>query len=275
MSPFPSGAGVGGLKLPSLDLPGRDLLVVPVWRRAVSLATPFLLPIAYFVCAGNGLWIASIGCTMLLTFVTYGSISHDLVHRTLRLPAVLNESLLCAIELIAFRSGHAYRITHLNHHKRFPALDDLEGAAARMSWWRALLDGVTLQPRLWIFAFRCGRDRSRIVGEAIAVLLLVVAAIAAVHWTIAPVIYAALMILGSWLFPYITSFIPHDPKGESELARTRLFRGRLLSIIALEHLYHLEHHLYPQVPHHNWPELGRRLDPYFASVRLRALRLFF
>jgi beta-carotene hydroxylase len=68
---------------------------------------------------------------------------------------------------------------------------------------------------------------------------------------------------------------PHDPKGETELTHTRLFRGRILSILALEHLYHLEHHLYPQVPHHNWPELARRLDPYFARVGLRPLRLFF
>jgi beta-carotene hydroxylase len=275
LNPFPSSAAVGGLKLPSLDLLGRDLLVVPAWRRAASLVTPFLLAIAFFVCAGNRFWTASIGCTTLLTFVTYGSMSHDLVHRTLRLPAVLNEGLLCAIELIAFRCGHAYRITHLNHHKRFPAVDDLEGAAAHMTWWRALLDGITLQPRLWIFAFRCGRDRAWTVSEAIAVLVLVVAAIAAIHWTIAPVIYAALMVLGSWLFPFITSFIPHDPKGESDLTRTRLFRGRVLSIIALEHLYHLEHHLYPQVPHHNWPELGRRLDPHLSSVGLRPLRLFF
>jgi beta-carotene hydroxylase len=275
MNPFPSETGVGGLKLPSLDVLGRDLLMVPAWRRAVSLAIPFLLAIAFFFCARNGLWIAAIGCTMLLTFVSYGSISHDLVHRTLRLPAVLNETLLFAIELIAFRCGHAYRITHLNHHKRFLAPDDLEGAAARMTWWRAILDGVTLQPRLWIYAFRSGRERSWILSEAIAVLLLVITAIAAIHWTIAPVIYAALMVLGSWLFPLMTSFIPHDPKGESEMMRTRLFRGRVLSIIALEHLYHLEHHLYPQVPHHNWRELGRRLDPYFASVGLRPLRLFF
>ena len=251
MSPFHPGAARGGLTVPSLDHLGRDLLVVPAWRRTLSLATPFLLAIAFFVCAGNGLWTVAIGCTMLLTFVTYGSISHDLVHRTLRLPAVLNEGLLCAIELIAFRSGHAYRITHLYHHKRFPAADDLEGAAARMTWRRALVDGITLQPRLWMFAFRCGRERAWIVSEAIAVLLLVVGAIAAIHWTIAPVIYAALMILGSWLFPFITAFIPHDPEGETELTGRRLVRGPVLSIIALEHLYHLEHHLYPQVPHHN------------------------
>jgi beta-carotene hydroxylase len=261
--------------LPSLDVLGRDLLVVPVWRRAMSLATPFLLALAFFLCAANGWWIGSIGCTMLLTFVTYGSISHDLVHRTLRLPSALNEGLLCAIELIAFRCGHAYRATHLNHHTRFPAEDDLEGAAAGMTWWRALLDGVTLQPRLWMFAFRRGRDRAWIVTEAVAILLLLAASIVALKWSIAPAVYATLMILGSWLFPFMTSFIPHDPHGETALTRTRLFRGRILSIVALEHLYHLEHHLYPQVPHHNWPELGRRLDPYFASIGLRPLRLLF
>jgi beta-carotene hydroxylase len=104
---------------------------------------------------------------------------------------------------------------------------------------------------------------------------LLVASLAAIPWTVAPVTYATLMILGSWLFPLITSFIPHDPKGETALTQTRLFRGRILSILALEHLYHLEHHLYPQVPHHNWPELGRRLDPYFARAGLTPLRLFF
>jgi beta-carotene hydroxylase len=265
----------GAVDLPSLNTLGRDLLAVHTWRRAASLATPFLLTAAFFLFAANGLWLASLVCTMLLTFFTYGSISHDLVHRTLRLPHLLNEVLLCAIELMAFRSGHAYRFAHLNHHARFPAADDLEGAAAGMTWSRALLDGVTLQPRLLLFAFRRGRERSWIVGEAFAVLVLLVGSFTAIPWTIAPVMYAALMILGSWLFPLITSYIPHDPEGETALTQTRLFRGRMLSIVALEHLYHLEHHLYPQVPHHNWPELGRRLDPYFARAGVQPLRLFF
>jgi beta-carotene hydroxylase len=82
------------LGFPTLDTLGRDLLVVTKWRRAVSLATPFLLTTAFFVFAANGVWIASLVCTMLLTFLTYGSISHDLVHRTLRLPGASNEALL-------------------------------------------------------------------------------------------------------------------------------------------------------------------------------------
>jgi beta-carotene hydroxylase len=261
--------------LPTLNVPGRDLLTVQAWRRAVCLTTPFLLTVAFFVFGACHLWIGSIVCTVLLTFLTYGSISHDLVHGTLRLPRAVNESLLCIIEVISFRSGHAYRVVHLNHHAHFPATDDLEGAAAGMTWWRALLDGVTLQMRLWVFEFRHGRDRTWIIGEGIAGVSLLVLSLVAIPWTIAPAIYAVLMILGSWLFPFITSFIPHDPKGATEITRTRLFRCRVLSVVAFEHSYHLEHHLYPLVPQHNWRELARRLDPHFARAGLRPLRLWF
>ena len=66
---------------------------------------------------------------MYLSFVTYGSISHDLVHRTMGLPRWVNEFFLTIIELLAFRSGHAYRLAHLHHHARFPHEDDIEGAA--------------------------------------------------------------------------------------------------------------------------------------------------
>src|SRR6187402_3717080 len=110
----------GAVEFPSLEGLGRDLLVVAWWRRALSLAAPFALAMGYFVCAVNHQWAAAIASTMLLTFLTYGSISHDLVHRTLRLPHRVNEALLCAIELLSFRSGHAYRVAHLNHHAHFP-----------------------------------------------------------------------------------------------------------------------------------------------------------
>ena len=88
-------------------------------------------------------------------------------------------------------------------------------------------------------------------------------------------IYAALMILGSWPIPLLTSYVPHDPNGRDELSQTRAFRGAVASVLALEHLYHLEHHLYPSVPHQNWPKLARRLDPYLEKAGVKPVKLWF
>ncbi|MGZ8833595.1 MAG: hypothetical protein ACXW19_10435 [Thermoanaerobaculia bacterium] len=90
------------------------MVEVPSWRRGLSLLTPFALCAAFFAGAANELWLVALFCTMALSFVTYGSISHDLVHRNLRLPRLTNDVLLCAIELLTLRSGHAYQFTHLS-----------------------------------------------------------------------------------------------------------------------------------------------------------------
>ncbi len=266
----------GNDELPSLEELGKDLVMLPVWRLAYSIVLPFVLVAGFFMLAAHGLWIGALACPVILSFITYGSISHDLVHRTLGLPRWLNEPLLCAIELITFRSGHAYRFTHLHHHAHFPAVDDVEARAARMPLPGALIDGVTLQPRLWFLARReAKRERGWIVSEGFAVILLLAGSIALIPVTPLPAIYAVLMIAGSWVFPLVTVFIPHNPSGTSELTQTTLFRGRVLSIIAAGHLYHLEHHLYPQVPHHHWPKLARRLDPYFDRLGIKPVKLFF
>ena len=252
------------------------MLTVSRARATISLAIPFVLAALFFVFAAKQLWLPALACPVLLSFFTYGSVSHDLVHRTLRLPRWLNETLLCLIELLGFRSGHAYRLTHLHHHAHYPADDDIEASPGRLPRLRALFAGITLQPRLYFWALRKpSAQRAWIIAEGMAILTLLAASVAALPWTPFPAIYAALMIAGSWIFPIVTVLIPHNPRGEDALAQTRLFRGKVLSILALEHLYHLEHHLYPQVPHHNWPALARRLDPYFEERGIKPIKLLF
>jgi beta-carotene hydroxylase len=174
---------------------------------------------------------------------------------------------LTLIELLALRSGHAYRAAHLNHHARYPHEDDVEGAAARMSLGRTLLEGVIFQPKICLWALKHMKTERRVIAaEIVAVMFLIALAVALAPATKILLIYVVLMIAGSWTIPLVTSYIPHDASGLNELTQTRLFRGRMASLVALEHLYHLEHHLYPEVPHHHWPELARRLDPFFARV---------
>ncbi|WP_020475735.1 fatty acid desaturase family protein [Zavarzinella formosa] len=261
--------------VPPLRLLGADLLHVSLLRRLFSLMVPFACAGAYFVFAINDWWPAAVLSLMALSFFTYSSTSHDLVHRSLGMPGRMNEVMLCVIELLALRSGHAYRAIHLNHHARFPEPDDIEGAAARMSWLGAIRDGLTLQYRAWWWAVRRGgRDRAWMIGEALACLSLVIASALLAPVTPVFLIYAALMIAGSWLIPLATSYIPHDPDGHDELTQTRAYRGLIASAIAFRHLYHLEHHLYPAVPHQNWPKLAKRLDPYLHEAGVVARRFW-
>ena len=247
---------------PLADL-GLDLLRITPFQRAATLAAPFACLAAYVALAHARVWSLAILCLVYLSFVTYGSISHDLVHRTLGVKRWRNEFFLFAVELLAFRSGHAYRLAHLHHHARFPHDDDIEGAAAKMSLLRTLAEGVIFQPRIMLWALaRHGRTHRVVVGESVAAITLLAGCFAACRWTPIFAAYAVLMVMGSWAIPLATSHLPHNAEGRSALTQTRLFRGRVASIIALEHLYHLEHHLYPQrAP----PQLAR-VGPPAGSV---------
>ena len=262
--------------LPSLADLGLDLLRITPFQRLSTLLIPFACVGLYVAFASLRLWPPAVLALMYLSFATYGSISHDLVHRTLGLPRRANEFFLTVIELLAFRSGHAYRLAHLHHHARFPHDDDIEGAAARMSFFRTLFEGMIFQPRIMIWAAaKHGRAHPIVFVETALVLCLLAACFASIPLTPIFAVYATLMIMGSWVIPLVTSYVPHNPDGRTTLTQTRLFRGRVASIIAMEHLYHLEHHLYPAVPHHNWPKLARRLDPYFKSVGIDPVVLGF
>ena len=264
-------------RLPTLGELSRDLLDVGRWRVALSLAAPFVIAIAYFAVAFAGWWPVAVGCTVALSFVTYGSISHDLVHRSLRLSKRWNEFFLTAIELLMLRSGRAYRLAHLNHHARYPeARDDPEAAAAHGGLWRALASGPTFFLRLWWWALRrypAHRPRLVLEGAIIACLGAIAIIVAMCGWSVIPLVYAGLVYLGTWIVPLATAYIPHAPNGDSELSQTRRFRGPLSRFVALDHLYHLEHHLYPGVPHHRWRELARRLDPHLDAADVPSVRL--
>ncbi|HEV8293121.1 MAG TPA: fatty acid desaturase [Tepidisphaeraceae bacterium] len=261
---------------PALNELGLELLRINHFQRVMAVILPFALVVIYITFAHLRWWPAAVLTLMYLSFVTYGSISHDLVHRTLGLPRGLNDFFLSAIELMAFRSGHAYRLAHLHHHARFPHDDDIEGEASKMSLGRTLAEGVIFQPRIMIWAAkRHHREHPIVVVEIALVLAWLIFCFATIRLTPIFAVYAGLMIMGSWIIPLITSYLPHNPEGRTALSQTRLFRGKVASIIAMEHLYHLEHHLYPAVPHHNWAKLARRLDPYFKEAGVEAVVLWF
>ena len=261
------------MRQPKLSEVGLDLLGLTRWQRARAIAWPLVSFAAFWVLAVMGQWVGAVFSLIVLSFVTYGSSSHDLVHGSLGINRVANDILLAIIELLCLRSGHAYQYAHLNHHAKFPHEDDVEAQAARMSFLGAVLHGVVFQFRIYAWALRTTHgQRNWIIAEGIGVAALVLGALTALPWTTVPAVYVALMIAGSWAIPLATSYLPHDAKASDALHQTRLFRGAFFRLVALDHLYHLEHHLYPAVPHQNWPRLAKRLDPWFEAAGILPAR---
>lgn len=262
---------------PTLHALGPNLLRISPARRAAALASPFVCFAAFFVLAAAGLHVSAVLAVIVLSFVTYGSVSHDLVHANLGLSPAVNRRFLSVMELLMLRSGSVYRIVHLNHHAKFPDPDDdPEGAAARFGLARTLWDGVTFQFKLGRWAWkRAGpADRRRMRLEWVGIFILLGASVVALPFTRIPLAYCGLVYAGSWIIPLVTSYFVHRPEESHVLRQTRLFRGRFYSLVALDHLYHLEHHLYPQVPHQNWKALASRLDPHFEMAGVEAQRVF-
>lgn len=210
-----------------------------------------------------------------LSFATYGSCCHDLVHANFGMARNACHLWLSFIEILLMRSGTTYRITHLNHHHFYPDFHkDPEGRASYYSFFRALLEGPIFHPKLILWTLKNSNNKTRywVFIELVLICLFWLLGIFTFKHFPALLIYQVLITLGSWIIPLITSYLVHSPLQINPIKQTKIFRGRLLRIIALDHLYHLEHHLYPQIPHCRWFQLATILNPYFEAEQLTTVR---
>ncbi|MGA2230434.1 MAG: fatty acid desaturase [Tepidisphaeraceae bacterium] len=254
--------------LPPLDALGRDLLTTTPWQRRVALARPLLGVAAYGLASLLRLWWLE-PLIVFGIFVAVVTVTHDIAHGSLDLGRKQTEWALFVMGALLLESGHAYRLTHRQHHRVFPGPDDPEGDPARMSLLLAILWGPAFLPRPWFWAYRRAPSagaRRWLLAEAFTAIVIPVVAIALRHQCPALLHYCALVIVGSWVYPLLTVHLPHHHYGPTPLTQTSTLRGRIIPAIFLELTYHLEHHLYPQVPAHQLPELSRRLEPLFRSA---------
>ncbi len=256
-------------ELPRLSTLGCDLLATTTSQRRLALARPFIGLAAYSLAAFADLWWLT-PFLVFLIFVAVVTVAHDVVHGSLGLTKQQTEWALFAFGAVLLESGHAYRLTHLQHHRVFPGDDDPEGDPARMPLWIAVLHGPTFLPRLWWWAFRRARDesaeRSWLIAEAAWAVAVPIAGVLLWRTTPAVFVYATLAIVGSWSYSLLTVHLPHRHYGDTPLTQTHTLRGRIVPALFLELTYHLEHHLYPQVPSHHLPKLSQRLAPVFTEA---------
>lgn len=251
-------------RLPLLCELGNDLVHTTAWQRRTALARPFLLLAVFAILPVLGWWWLA-PLVVFLIFVAVVTVTHDVVHGSLGLTPRQTEFWLFALGVLLLESGHAYRLTHHQHHRIFPGPDDPEGDPARMSFWQSVWWGPCFLPRLWCWAWRRSEaqrsQRRWLLLEALWAGGMILLAVALSPLTVAPLMYVALAVVGSWVYPLLTVHLPHHGYGETALSQTGTLRGVIIPRLFLELTYHLEHHLYPQVPSHHLAELSRRLEP--------------
>jgi fatty acid desaturase len=260
------------MKQPTLAELGADLLATTRLQRLVALSRPCAGVLAFAVLAWLHWWWLT-PLAVFGVFVAVVTVTHDVVHRTIGLPDRATDWALFAMGLVLLESGHAYQATHAQHHRLFPHPDDPEGYPASLSMIGAICYGPVFLARLWWWSYRRGRDRRWLLAEAAAPIAALIGGVLA--WPRAPgvLVYAVMAITGSWVYPLLTVYLPHHDYGHTPLTQTRTLRGRVIPAIFLELTYHLEHHLYPQVPSHQLPELARRLEGYLVANDVRPVRV--
>ena len=262
--------------MPSLEALDRNLLMTTRSQRRLALARPFLGVAAYALAAYAGQWWLT-PILVFLVFVSVVTVTHDVVHGSLGLSQRQTDWALFALGAVLLESGHAYRATHLRHHRVFPGPDDPEGDPARMSLLKTILWGPMFLPRLWLWSYARSRPggamRRWLVVEAVWALAVPIAGLWLLPRSPAVLVFSALAIVGSWVYPLLTVHLPHRDYGDTPLSQTHTLRGRIIPALFLELTYHLEHHLYPEVPSHNLPALSRRLDPLLRDAGVRPRRV--
>jgi len=265
---------VASVRPPSLRRLGLDLLTSTASHRAIAVVRPVIWFAVYVFTARSNL-ILLLPFAMFMLFVSLVTITHDLVHGSLGFGRRTTEIALALTGAVLLESGHAYRYTHLHHHRTFPDEHDPEGSPARATLFEALVSGPLFLSKLWWFAWseRSGNrhERAWLLAEALTAILVPVFAF--MTWSTGLLTYCALAILASWTYPLLAVHLPHRASGPGPLEHTRTVRGRIIPKLLLELTYHLEHHLYPQVPSHHLAELARRLDPWLAANGVRPVRL--
>ena len=230
-----------------LDTPTADrrlrlvLLGRPIVGVALSVAT---------IAAG---WWLLVPVVLWFHYGSAASAVHHLIHGGLGLGPRARHAWLTFLGLLILESGHAWQATHLVHHRDGTDLPDPEGYLEYLRWRELPLGALRWRFRMAAWGWRHGRRRQRITAEIGAIAGATVAAVVLVPVTVLPLVYVALMQLGTFLFAVVLAKGPHTNFGRPVRTPLVLVRSRVIGLVLFHHHLHLEHHAYPKVP---LPRLG-------------------
>lgn len=252
-------ASNGDVAMLAQQVAWRDLVALTPAETIRELLLPLPWLLGSIAAAQFGLYVVA-GPLSFVFFLVGLRVVHGACHAAIGLPRRATRLVLAACSLLMLGSMHAVRWNHLRHHRRCLQPDDIEAMGARRSAWGAILLG----PRFPLHLHRAAlagantRERRWICGE-LGANLAVLGLVVGLFPYYGLLYHLAAMAIGQCLTAFFAVWtVHHDCAGAAAAART--VRGRLRSRATFNMFFHLEHHLFPQVPTAHLPALARRLD---------------
>lgn len=243
----------------------------------VILPYPFLLLSWWF--ASQSWYVLACGASYLFFAAAFRQ-AHDGYHHSLGTGKRTTTGILLLLSVLLITSLHSIRATHMEHHRNPLGDSDIEGSLAKVSWWQAMLGGVTYRLSIYRQGLRLSSRRNqRIAYLEFGLIALVIAtalvlsvfpiAVPAIAMSVQVLMYHILtMMLANASVGIIAVWGVHHDCDET-VARTE--RNLLVNFLTFNLLYHVEHHLFPAVPSNHLPQLSKRLDaevPHLTEARV-------
>lgn len=243
----------------------------------VILPYPFLLLLWWF--ASQSWYVLACGASYLFFAAAFRQ-AHDGYHHSLGTGKRTTTGILLLLSVLLITSLHSIRATHMEHHRNPLGDSDIEGSLAKVSWWQAMLGGVTYRLSIYRQGLRLSSRRNqRIAYLEFGLIALVIAT--ALVLSVFPIAVPAIAMSAQVLMYHILTMmlanasvgiiavwgVHHDC--DETVARTE--RNLLVNFLTFNLLYHVEHHLFPAVPSNHLPQLAKRLDaevPHLTEARV-------
>jgi len=237
----------------------RDLVVLTPAEvaRELVLRLPWLA--ISLGAAACGLYPVALAFSFVF-FLAGLRIVHGACHYAIGLPRRATEIVLFVLSLVMLGSMHAVQWNHLRHHRHCLATDDIEAMGARGSAWRAILLGPLFPLRLHRAALAGAPRRARrwMLAELVGNLA-VVGLVAGVLPERVLLYHLSAMAVGQCLTALFAVWTVHHDCADA-VPPARTIRHPIRRIVTFNMFFHMEHHLFPQIPTAHLPVLARRLD---------------
>ena len=208
-----------------------------------------------------------------LMFNAFVLLMHEGMHGILVGRTSVNRWVSVALGATFFMSFTSYRVLHQHHHRylgdRLDPDDYANYVNNRVAVW--LMQYMRLLFGTYVYLVAIPLSALRRSSRADRIYIVQEYALLAALYTAVVLWMPHDAFLALWLYPLLITGYMTAVRGLSQhgvtdaqdpfLASRTILPGRLVALIMLNENYHLEHHLFPEIPSYHLPQVYRLIDP--------------